>query len=106
MGKRRKIPVVQPDPVRSLLGTRPDAELDLHGRVAREAEGAVRRMVETWSRRQPGAVIRIITGRGANSQGAPVLRGLVLDLLNGDLAPRIEQWNVEVGGGSYLVQVR
>lgn len=106
MGKRRKIPVVQPDPVRTLLGSRPEAELDLHGRVAREATEAVRRFIETWSRRKPGAVLRIITGKGTRSEGPPVLRGVVLDLLNGDLAPRIEQWNVEVGGGSYLVQVR
>ncbi len=106
MGKRRRIPVVQPDPVRSLLGSRPEAELDLHGRVARDAEGAVRRFVETWSRREPGAVVRIITGKGARSEGPPVLRGVVLDLLNGDLAPRVERWNVEVGGGSYLLRVR
>lgn len=106
MGKRRKIPVVQPDPVRSLHGSIPADALDLHGLHARTAEERVRSFVLTWSRREPGAIVRIITGKGTRSEGPPVLRTLTLDLITGELADRVEEWAVEVGGGSYLVRVR
>jgi len=106
MGKRRKIPMVQPDPVRTLHGSIPVESLDLHGLHADAAESRVRSFVEAWSRRESGAILRIITGKGARSEGAPVLRARVLELLTGDLAPRIDDWAGEVGGGSYLVRVR
>ena len=106
MGKRRKIPVVQPDPVRSLHGSIPADALDLHGLHARTAEERVRRFIETWSRREPGAIVRIITGKGTRSEGPAVLRAMTLELMTGELADRVAEWAVEVGGGSYLVRVR
>jgi len=106
VGKRRKIPVVQPDPVQTLHGSIPVDSLDLHGLHARAAEERVRRFIDTWARREPGAILRIITGKGARSEGAPVLRALTLDLITGELDHQVDEWAVEVGGGAYLVRVR
>ncbi len=106
MGKRRRIPVVQPDPIRTLHGTIPVEVLDLHGLFADVAERRVRGFIEAWSRREPGAVVRIVTGKGARSEGAPVLRALVLDLLTGALSNAVDEWAVDQGGGAYLVRVR
>jgi hypothetical protein len=106
MGKRRKIPVVQPDPVRTLHGSFPVATLDLHGLYAEPAMAKVRTFLSGWGEREPGAVVRIISGKGTHSEGAPVLRGRLLEGLNGALAPWVEDWASEVGGGSYVVRVR
>jgi DNA-nicking Smr family endonuclease len=106
VGKRRKIPVVQPDPIRTLHGTLPMDELDLHGLNADQAERRLRGFLEGWARQEPGAVVRIVTGKGARSQGAPVLRTRVLELLQGELARQVEDWAVDQGGGAYLVRVR
>jgi DNA-nicking Smr family endonuclease len=106
VGKRRKIPVVQPDPVRTLHGSIPVESLDLHGLHADVAEARVRSFVEAWSRRESGAILRIITGKGLNSEGPPVLRTMLLELLNDGLSHRIDDWAGETGGGSYLVRLK
>ncbi len=106
MAKRRKIPVVQPDPIRTLHGSIPLESLDLHGLRADDAERRVRGFLDAWSRRDPGAVVRIVTGKGARSAGAPVLRERVLELLTHTLADRVDDWAVDSGGGAYLVRVR
>ena len=106
MGKRRKIPVVQPDPVRTLHRTLPVATLDLHGLTADQGERRVRDFVEMWRSRQPDAVLRIVTGKGLRSEGAPVLRERVRELLTGPLARRVDDFVLEMGSGSYLVRVR
>jgi DNA-nicking Smr family endonuclease len=106
MAKRRKIPVVAPDPIRTLHGSLPEATLDLHGLLGREARERVVEFLRLWSARQPGVVLRIITGKGNNSEGPPVLRGLVRDLLLGPLAPMVDDYVLEMNGGSYLVRLR
>jgi DNA-nicking Smr family endonuclease len=106
MGKRRKIPVVQPDPVRTLHGSLPADTLDLHGLTADQGEVRVRQFVEAWRTRRPGTVLRIVTGKGTRSQGPPVLRGRVRELLTGPLSGRVEDFVLERGGGSYLIRVR
>jgi DNA-nicking Smr family endonuclease len=106
MAKRRRIPVVAPDPVRTLHGSFPRDTLDLHGMHARSAEGEVRRFLEQWTAIEPGAVVRVITGKGNNSEGPPVLRGRVRELLTGGLAPLVDDFVLEMGGGSYLVRLR
>ena len=45
--------------------------LDLHGMSADQAESAVRSFIDNWRRREPGAVVLIITGKG---KGFAVLR--------------------------------
>ena len=82
------------------------ATLDLHGFTSTEASAAVRRMLETWRQRQPGAVVHIITGKGKGSAGAPVLRGLVKTLLKGELREFVVEWARDDGEGGYKVKVR
>jgi len=106
MGKRRRIPLVQPDPVKTLHGSFPVDTLDLHGCTADEGERRVRDFIEAWRRREPGAILRIITGKGLRSQGPPVLIGRVRELLAGPLSPLVDDYVVETGGGSYLVRIR
>ena len=106
MAKRRRIPVVAPDPIRTLHGSLPEATLDLHGLLGRDARERVTQFVGQWGGREPGAILRVITGKGNNSEGPPVLRGLVRDLLMGPLAPQVEEFVLEMNGGSYLVRLK
>ena len=106
MGKRRKIPLVQPDPVKTLHGSLPVDTLDLHGRSADEAERRVRDFVDGWRRREPGAILRIITGKGMRSEGPPVLVRRVRELLDGPLSGVVSDYVLEIGGGAYLVRLR
>jgi len=106
MGKRRKIPLVQPDPVKTLHGSFPVDTLDLHGCNADEGERRVRDFIEGWRRREPGVILRIITGKGLRSEGPPVLIGRVRELLVGPLSSVVADYVVEMGGGSYLVRLR
>lgn len=106
MGKRRKIPEVRPDPVRTLHGSYPDDSLDLHGLTGDQAERRLADFVETWRRRRPGAVLRIITGKGLRSEGPPVLQARVRELLGGELSKRVEEFVLESGGGSFLIRLR
>jgi len=71
---------------------------------AHEAELRVESLLETWSRRQPGAVLRIVTGKGNRSAGAPVLLGTVESILRGD--PRVADMVLDAGGGGWLLRVR
>ncbi len=105
MGKRRPGKPA-PQKIRTLHGSFPDDELDLHGLKAFEAERRVRHFVDRWARTQPGAILRIVTGKGAGSAGTPVLRTLVLEMLNDELSAQVEDWAGDAGGGAYLVRVR
>lgn len=89
-----------------LLDARPAATLDLHGFTSHEASAAVRSLLETWRRRQPGAVVHIITGKGKGSAGGPVLRGLVKGLLQGELREFVAEWARDEAEGGYKVRVR
>ncbi len=87
-----------------LLDARPAVTLDLHGRTEAEARAAVEKLV-----RGPGAsgkVVHIITGKGKNSPGAPVLKNLVRGMLKGSLAPFVADWAPDAGEGGYRVLVR
>lgn len=66
----------------------------------------MRRLLETWRQRQPGAVVHIITGKGKGSAGAPVLRGLVKSLVKGELSEFVAEWARDDGEGGYKVRVR
>ncbi len=106
MGKRRRHPVVQPDPVRTLHGSNPEATLDLHNLTASQGERRVRDLVQSWRRRRPGTVLRIITGKGRRSEAAPVHLERIRELLSGALRGDVEEFVLEAGGGSYLVRLR
>lgn len=94
------------DPRDPLLDATPHATLDLHGRTAEEARALVRNFLGSLSRRAPGAVVHVVTGRGKGSAGRPVLRGAVAALLKGELAPRVADWSRDVDDGGFLIRVR
>jgi len=71
---------------------------------AHQAVQRVEALLETWSRRQPGAVLRIVTGKGNRSADGPVLLGGVEAVLRGD--PRVADLTLDAGGGGWLVRVR
>lgn len=104
---RRKAPR-QPvfDSSDPLLDASVDAELDLHGRSATQAPSAVRTFLQTWQRRKSGAVVHIITGKGKGSANGPVLRGLVKNLLQGELRAMVGEWGLDDGEGGYKVRLR
>lgn len=105
MGKRRT-PLVQHEPPATLHFATVAAELDLHGLTARQAEARVDAFVRSWAMRQAGAVVRIITGRGVGSEGAPVIQRRVREQLSGALAEWVGEWAVDIGGGAFLVRVQ
>src|SRR3989441_10446018 len=84
-----------------LLDARADAELDLHGFGAVEAQSAVRAFLESWQRRKAGAVVHIITGKGKGSTSGPVLRGLVRTLLQGELRGVVAECGFDAGEGGH-----
>lgn len=105
MGKRR-IPQVSYDPPDTLHFAVVRDEVDLHGLTGRQAVQRADTFVRSWATREPGAVVRVITGRGVGSEGAPVIQTKVRELLLDDLAPRIDEWAIDFGGGAFLVRVR
>ena len=105
MGRRRYAKPKPSGPIATLHGAALDDKLDLHGETARTAEKKVTFFVERWCRRQPGAVLLIITGKGSGSPGDPVLRGHVRRLLDGRLAGSVEEWTMDMSGGAIIVRV-
>ncbi len=106
MGKRRPRSPEPSGPTGTLHTAIVDDERDLHHLTAAEAAAQLEAFLLGWSTRRSGAVVRVITGRGNRSPGGPVLRPLVRDLLTGRLAPVVEDYAVESGGGAYLIRVR
>lgn len=89
-----------------LLDARVHAVLDLHGCTAGDARRLVREFLGSAARRNPGAVLHVITGKGRGSADGPVLRGAVAALLKGDLAPLLADWARDGGDGGFLVRLR
>jgi DNA-nicking Smr family endonuclease len=106
MGRRRIPPPASPAPPTSLPAAVVEDERDLHQLTAAEAALELERFLADWSRRRPGAVLRVVTGRGAHSPSGPVLRPLVGQLLAGRLARFVEDFAAEAGGGAFRVRVR
>ena len=77
MGKRRIPEIASTEHVRSLLAKPIEDKLDLHNRDAAGAESQLQMFLERLARMRPGIVVRVITGRGNRSEGAPVLQPLV-----------------------------
>ena len=106
MGKRRA-PLVQgenPKLRNQLRYVIARAELDLHGKTAAQAQRAVRNFLQRMARLHPGDVVRIITGRGARTEGEPVL-GPALERQLGELSEFVVEWQRAIDGGSYLVRL-
>ncbi len=106
MGRRRPRPPKPPSPSDSLHFAVVVDEKDLHHLTAAEAEVQLESFLLGWSRHRPGAVVRVITGRGNRSAGGPVLQPRVRELLAGRLARLVEDYALESGAGAYRVRVR
>lgn len=105
MGKRRQaepLPSILPQ---TLYGASVDAELDLHGFRAAPALQRVDSFLAEWAQRQPGVVLRIITGKGTRSMDGPVLLEAVGDLLRNRLGEGITDMIQDSGGGGWMVRL-
>lgn len=85
----------------------PDAELDLHGQTVIEAVANAERFIRAQKKARPGAVVRLVTGRGRGGGGAPV-RTRVRTLLRGlrDQGAVVRDYLLEDSEGSFLVRLR
>lgn len=85
----------------------PAATFDLHGQRVLEAAANAERFLRAQARARPGAVVRLITGRGRSGGGAPIrtrTRTLLRRLR--DEAIVVRDYVLEDGEGSFLVRLR
>ena len=84
----------------------PDATFDLHGQSVGEAVTNVERFLRAQARARPGAVVRIITGRGRSGGGAPIRTRVrtVLRRLR-DAGAVVRDYVLEDSEGSFLVRL-
>jgi DNA-nicking Smr family endonuclease len=82
----------------------PQATFDLHGQTVAEAAANAERFLRAQARARPGAVVRLITGRGRAGGGAPI-RTRVRTLLRGlrDQRLVVSDYALEASEGSFLV---
>ncbi len=82
------------------------ATFDLHGQSVSEAGVNAERFLRAQGRARPGAVVRLITGRGRSGGGAPV-RTRVRTLLRGLRAEAtvVRDYILEETEGSFLVRL-
>ena len=104
--RRRHARTPRFDPIDPLHDAAIAEALDLHGYKAHEVAPLLRGFLETWGRRGKGLVVHIITGRGKNSAGAPVLRGKVSSLLKGELKHLVAEWGPDYMEGGFKVRLR
>ena len=90
----------------NLLGAPLAGQIDLHGMSAAQAEAAVRSFIDTWRRREPGAVVLIITGKGKGSPDGAVLRPAIRTLLKTRLSGLVSDWALDDSEGAFRVRVR
>jgi DNA-nicking Smr family endonuclease len=83
-----------------------DATFDLHGQTVSEAAANAERFLRVQAKARPGAVVRLITGRGRGGGGAPI-RTRVRSLLRELKASRaiVRDYTLEDTEGSYLVRL-
>ncbi len=85
----------------------PAATFDLHGQRVLEAATNAERFLRAQVRARPGAVVRLITGRGRSGGGAPIrtrTRTLLRRLR--DEGGVVREFLLEDGEGSFLVLLR
>jgi len=84
-----------------------DVTFDLHGQTVLEATANAERFLRAQAKARPGAVVRLITGRGRGGTGAPV-RARVRSLLRTLKASGavVRDYALEETEGSYLIRLR
>jgi DNA-nicking Smr family endonuclease len=83
-----------------------DAMFDLHGQTVLDAVANAERFLRAQARARPGAIVRLITGRGRSGGGAPV-RARVGGLLRTMKASGVvvRDYTLEETEGSYLIRL-
>ena len=79
--------------------------LDLHGMSGIDGVAAVMSFIQRVQRRQPGALVHVITGKGRGSPGRPVLKTKVKTLLRGGGLP-VTVWGEDLDGGGFLIRLK
>ena len=89
-----------------LIAGPPGAQFDLHGQSVLEAVANTERFLQAQARARPGAVVRLITGRGRSGGGAPI-RTRVRTLLRRlkEEGRLVRAYELEGGEGSFLVRL-
>ena len=84
----------------------PAVTYDLHGQAALEAVTNAEHFLRAQARARPGAVVRLVTGRGRAGGGAPI-RTRVRTLLRGlrEEGRVVRDYTIEESEGSYLVRL-
>jgi DNA-nicking Smr family endonuclease len=84
----------------------PAATFDLHGQTVIEAAANAERFLRAQAKARPGAVVRMITGRGRAGGGAPI-RTRVRTLLRGlrEQGTVVRDYVLEETEGSFLVRL-
>lgn len=84
----------------------PVLTFDLHGQSVLEAVHSAEQFLRTQRKARPGAVVRLITGRGRGGGGAPI-RGRVGSLLKRlkEEGTLVRDFEREHGEGSFLVRL-
>ena len=108
MSRRRRKRNVRRNEVRKddLMDAEPFRTLDLHGATRAEASTKVEDFLATWQRKASGRVVHVITGRGLGSSGAPLLKGLVDDLLRNQLKVYVSKSEPDLDGGGFLIRLK
>lgn len=83
------------------------AHLDLHGLTVLEAVANADRFLRVQRKARPGAIVRLVTGRGRSGGGAPI-RTRVRTLLRRlrDEGAVVRDYLLEDSEGSFLVRLR
>jgi DNA-nicking Smr family endonuclease len=82
-----------------------DATFDLHGQTVLEAAANAERFLRAQVKARPGAVVRIITGRGRAGGGAPVRVRVGVLLRKLRASGSIVRDQLEDTDGSYLIRL-
>lgn len=84
----------------------PAAEFDLHGQTVLDAIANAERFLQSQCRARPGAVVRLITGRGSSGGKAPI-RTRVRTLLRRlrEEGRLVRAFELEDGEGSFLIRL-
>jgi DNA-nicking Smr family endonuclease len=89
----------------------PAAVYDLHGQTVSEAALNAERFLRAQAKARPGAVVRLITGRGRGGGGAPIrtrVRAVLRGMRDEGAASRsgvVRDFVLEESEGSYLVRL-
>jgi DNA-nicking Smr family endonuclease len=86
--------------------TPPSATFDLHGQTVLQAERSAEHFLRAQRRARPGAVVRLVTGRGRSGGGAPI-RTRVRTLLRRmrEQGGVVRDFELEESEGSFLVRL-